>query len=74
MLKSVLIYGSESWTLTRVDEQKLRTFERKVLRRIYGQLEKRKDGELSTIMSYVTVKLGRQVARTHNQSKRDVSV
>jgi hypothetical protein len=35
-LKPVLIYGSESWTLTKGDEEKLRIFERKVLRRIYG--------------------------------------
>jgi hypothetical protein len=35
VLKPVLIYGSESWTLTKGDEEKLRIFERKVLRRIY---------------------------------------
>jgi hypothetical protein len=34
-LKPVLIYGSESWTITKADEEKLRIFERKVLRRIY---------------------------------------
>jgi hypothetical protein len=32
----------------------LRTFERKVLRKIYGKLQKMKDGDLSTIMIYAT--------------------
>jgi hypothetical protein len=40
ILKPVLTYGSESFTLAIGNEEKLRTFERKVR----GQLEKRKDG------------------------------
>jgi hypothetical protein len=36
ILKPVLIYGIASWTLTKGDEEKLRIFERKILRRIYG--------------------------------------
>jgi hypothetical protein len=32
----VLFYGSETWTLRKTDEKKLRTFENKVLRNIYG--------------------------------------
>jgi hypothetical protein len=36
ILKPVLIYGSENWTLTKGYEEKLRIFERKVLRIIYG--------------------------------------
>jgi hypothetical protein len=31
-----VLYGSESWTLTKADEEKLRTFERRILRSIYG--------------------------------------
>jgi hypothetical protein len=38
MPKPVLTYGSESWILTNGDEQKLRTFERNVLRKIYGPI------------------------------------
>lgn len=34
----VLIYGSESWTLTRNNEQSLRFYERKVLQRIFGSV------------------------------------
>jgi hypothetical protein len=36
MIRPVVLYGSESWTLTKADEEKLRTFERRILRRIYG--------------------------------------
>jgi hypothetical protein len=36
ILKSVLTYERESWTLTKGDEQILRAFERKVLGNIYG--------------------------------------
>jgi hypothetical protein len=31
-----VLYASESWTLTKADKEKLRTFERRILRRIYG--------------------------------------
>ena len=33
------MYGSESWVLKELDEQKLAVFERKVLRRIYGPVK-----------------------------------
>jgi hypothetical protein len=36
LIRPVALYGSESWTLTKADEEKLRTFERRILRRIYG--------------------------------------
>ena len=36
IIRRVLPYGSETWTLTKTDENKLRTFENKVLRQIYG--------------------------------------
>ena len=32
----MLLYGSESWSLTAADEQLLATFERKILRIIFG--------------------------------------
>jgi hypothetical protein len=33
------LYGSESWTLKRKDENMLRSFERKILRRMYVRTE-----------------------------------
>lgn len=36
LIRPVLLYGSESWPLTRKDENLLLTFERKVLRAIFG--------------------------------------
>jgi hypothetical protein len=35
LIRPVVLYGSESWSLTKADEEKLRIFER-ILRRIYG--------------------------------------
>jgi hypothetical protein len=34
LIRPVVLYGSESWTLTKADEEKLRTFEIRILRSI----------------------------------------
>jgi hypothetical protein len=34
--KTRLLYGSDGWTIAEADKEKLRTFERRILRRIYG--------------------------------------
>jgi hypothetical protein len=36
LIKPVVLYGSESWTLTKLNEDKLKIFEREILRNIYG--------------------------------------
>jgi len=40
LIKPILCYGSVTWTLTQMSEQMLNTFERKILRRIYGPTHK----------------------------------
>jgi hypothetical protein len=36
IIRPVVTYGSETWCLTTNDERNLRTWERKVLRKMYG--------------------------------------
>ena len=38
LLKPVLTYGSERWSLTRRNEEQLQVFERKILRKIFGPI------------------------------------
>lgn len=69
LIRPVLTYGSETWTLTKSDETILACFERKVLRRIYGAVEenglwrKRYNFELYRLFQgpdiIKTIKLGR---------------
>jgi hypothetical protein len=37
--RPVVTYGSETWTLTKSDENLLRIFERKILQKIYGMIQ-----------------------------------
>jgi hypothetical protein len=39
LIRAVVTYGSETWTLTKSDENLLRIFERKVLRKIYAPIQ-----------------------------------
>jgi hypothetical protein len=51
LIRPVVLYGSESWTLTKTDEEKLRISER-ILRKIYGPISKNVSGELNSMMNY----------------------
>lgn len=39
VIRPVVTYGSETWTITKTNERRLRCFERKVLRKIYGPIK-----------------------------------
>ena len=38
-IRPIVTYGSETWTLTKSDENLLRIFERKILQKIYGPIQ-----------------------------------
>jgi hypothetical protein len=52
LIRPVVFYGAEAWTMTKKDEQALLVFERKIFRRIYGpkygngEWKSRMNGEL----------------------------
>ena len=39
LIRPAVTYGCEAWTLTGRNEQQLRTFERKILREIFGLVQ-----------------------------------
>ena len=39
LIRPVVTYGSETWTLTMEEERALALFERKILRKIYGPMK-----------------------------------
>jgi hypothetical protein len=39
LIRTVLSYGSENWTLSKNSENALSIFERKILRRMYGPVQ-----------------------------------
>jgi hypothetical protein len=51
LIRPVVTYGCEAWTLTNRDEQRLRIFERRVLRKIFGPVQN-EDGPWRIRMNY----------------------
>ena len=51
LIRPVVTYGCEAWTLTNRDEQHLRIFERRILRKIYGPVQN-EDGFWRTGINY----------------------
>jgi hypothetical protein len=41
LVRPILLYGAECWTLSRTNEKMVDVFERKILRRIYGPIKDR---------------------------------
>jgi hypothetical protein len=52
LLRPVLIYGSQRWALIKYDEAKLKVFERKMLKNLYGLINRLAHGELDVTMNY----------------------
>jgi hypothetical protein len=55
-MRPVATYGCDAWTLTDRDEQHLRIFERRILRKIFGTVEN-EDGSWRIRMNYELNKL-----------------
>ena len=53
LIKPVLVYGAETWVLSKADELRLGVFEKKILRRIYGQSVKRQHGDQDIIKNFI---------------------
>ena len=51
LIRPVLTHGCEAWTLTNRDEQYLRIFERRILRKIFGPVQN-EDGFQRIRMNY----------------------
>lgn len=49
-IRTIVIYGAETMSLTKFDEEKMKIFERKIIRRIYG-LKKIVEGEYRRLMN-----------------------
>ncbi|KAL4154352.1 hypothetical protein QTP88_000231 [Uroleucon formosanum] len=63
-LRPIVMYGCETWSTTQGDENKLLTFERKILRKIYGPIlnpntgvyERRKNADLNSLFNTANLK------------------
>jgi hypothetical protein len=51
LIRPVVTYGCEAWTLPNRDEQNLRIFERRILRKIFGPVQN-EDGSWRVRMNY----------------------
>jgi len=49
LIRPVVSYGAEAWTLTKKEEQAVLIFERKIFRRIYGSVYEKGNGKVGRI-------------------------
>jgi hypothetical protein len=52
LVRPVALYASSTWVTTKSDEKKLEVFERKILKKIFGQRKTMKEN-----MKYVAIKI-----------------
>jgi len=52
LIRPVLTHTSETWTLSKTNERRLRLFERKMLRCIFGAKQKNEIWRKNTTMNY----------------------
>jgi hypothetical protein len=53
LIRTVLTYGSETWTISRKSENVLSTFERNILRRAYGPVQDNGQWRIRNCMNYM---------------------
>ncbi|PSN51577.1 hypothetical protein C0J52_17885, partial [Blattella germanica] len=51
LIRPVVTYGAETWTLTKEDQNTLRKFERKIMRKIYGPMME--NGEYDIMLQWL---------------------
>jgi hypothetical protein len=52
IIRSVVMYGCEGWTMSENMEEALRVWERKILRKVYGPKRDKMDGESVQTRNY----------------------
>jgi hypothetical protein len=63
LIRPVVTYGSETWTMPTADENALRVFERKVLRRIYGPVRESERWRLRSNQELEEILRGEDIVR-----------
>jgi hypothetical protein len=53
LIRPVLTYASETWTLSKTNERRLSLFERKMLECIFGVKQENEHSKNDTIMNYM---------------------